>query len=102
VEPLRLPTGVPLHPIAGCGAGGTYFLCGDPGTAPRPVLYADSEDQAVLMGADLAEAVEVIALLPYWDLGGNWHVEELEQDVRDDHPDFDELRGLQLPALEVG
>jgi hypothetical protein len=64
------------------------------------VLYADSEGQAVLMGADLAEAVEVIALLPYWrDLGGNWPVEELEQDVRDDDPDFDELRGRLISAL---
>lgn len=44
VEELRLPTGLPLTPIAGDAGGGTYFLCGEP-TEPRPVLYADSEGQ---------------------------------------------------------
>ncbi|MBQ0828400.1 hypothetical protein [Streptomyces tagetis] len=65
VEDLVLPTGRPLRPIAGCGAGGTYFLCGEPGAEERPVLYADSEGQATLIGTDLAEALTLLAVLPY-------------------------------------
>jgi hypothetical protein len=29
VEAVVLPSGAPLHPMAGDGAGGTYFLCGE-------------------------------------------------------------------------
>ncbi|MFF6789736.1 hypothetical protein ACFY9C_11715 [Streptomyces filamentosus] len=57
IEKLALPTGIPLHPIAGCGAGGTYYLYGEAGAEERPVLYADSEGQATLIGADLVEAI---------------------------------------------
>ncbi|WP_146778723.1 hypothetical protein [Actinomadura craniellae] len=99
VEELRLPTGMPLHPIAGCAAGGTYFLCGEPGTR-RPVLYADSEGQASLIGEDLTEAITLIAAFPYWqDLGLGFPVEELEADMLDDQPDFDESRDRLLSAL---
>ena len=97
VEELRLPTGVPLRPIAGSGTGGTYFLCGG-----EAVLYADSEGSAALIGADLAEAVEMLVVCPYWrDLGGSWSVEELEREYRDDLdlPDFDERRDRLISAL---
>jgi hypothetical protein len=95
VEELRLPTGVPLCPIAGSGTGGTYFLCGG-----EAVLYADSEGSAALIGADLAEAVEMLVVCPYWrDLGGSWPVEELEQEYREDLPDYDERRDRLISAL---
>ncbi|MET9862290.1 hypothetical protein ABZY93_23860 [Streptomyces smyrnaeus] len=102
VEDLRLPTGSPLHPIAGCGAGGTYFLCGEQGARQRPVLYADSEGQATLMAEDLAEAVRLIAHCPYWrDLGAGFPQHELEEQLRDDHPDFPERRDRLLKALDL-
>ncbi|MGI5349080.1 hypothetical protein ACQEU8_12925 [Streptomyces sp. CA-250714] len=102
VEELRLPNGMPLYPIAGCGAGGTYFLCGEPGVQQRPVLYADSEGQATLMADDLVEAIRLIAHCPYWrDLGAGFPWHELEEDMRDDHPDFDELRDRLLKALDL-
>ncbi|WP_017589442.1 hypothetical protein [Nocardiopsis ganjiahuensis] len=51
VEELRLPDGSPLEPVAGCGGGGTYYLCGTHGTEPRPVLYTDSEGRAPAIGS---------------------------------------------------
>ncbi|MFD4244136.1 hypothetical protein ACFWP3_21425 [Streptomyces sp. NPDC058525] len=66
IDDLVLFTGAPLHPIAGCGAGDTYYLWGEPGAEERPVLYADSEGRATLIGADLVEAVTLIVVLPFW------------------------------------
>lgn len=100
LEDLALPTGIPLHPIAGCGAGGTYFLCGEAGADERPVLYADSEGQATLIDADLVEAVTLIAVLPFWrDLAKGFAISELGSDLRADHPDFDAERDRLLHAL---
>ncbi|MFF1358940.1 hypothetical protein [Streptomyces sp. NPDC058297] len=62
MDDLVLPTGAALHPIA----GGTYYPCGEAGTEERPVLYADSESRATLIGADLVEAVTLIVVLPFW------------------------------------
>ncbi|MGP3985299.1 hypothetical protein [Streptomyces sp. 3N207] len=102
VEELRLPTGMPLYPIAGCGAGGTYFLCGEPGAERRPVLYADSEGQATLMAEDLVEAIRLIAHCPCWrDLGAGFPEHELAEQMREDHPDFDEHRDQLLKALAL-
>jgi hypothetical protein len=100
VEDLALPTGIPLHPIAGCGAGGTYFLCGEAGAEERPVLYADSEGQATLIGTDLVEAITLVAVLPFWrDLAKGFAMSELGSDLRADHPDFDAERDRLLHAL---
>lgn len=100
VEDLVLPTGTPLFPIAGCGAGGTYFLCGEAGARERPVLYADSEGRATLIGTDLVEAVTLVVVLPCWrDLAKGFPVEELGSEIRADHPDFDTERDALLNAL---
>jgi hypothetical protein len=100
LEELVLPTGSPLHPIAGCGAGGTYYLCGEAGAEERPVLYADSEGQATLIGADLVEAITLIAVLPLWcDLTKGFAISRLGSDVRADRPDFDAERDRLLHAL---
>ncbi|MFF0427425.1 hypothetical protein ACFYUJ_23790 [Streptomyces sp. NPDC004520] len=100
IEELTLPTRIPLHPIAGCGAGGTYYLCGESGAEERPVLYADSEGQATLIGADLVEAITLIAVLPFWrDLAKSLAISELGSDLRADHPDFDAERDRLLHAL---
>ncbi|KAB1982840.1 hypothetical protein [Streptomyces triticiradicis] len=64
-EPVRLSSGVALEGVAGDFTGGTFFLCGDHGTA-RPVLYASSEGQAGLIGQSLAEALEIMIGLPSW------------------------------------
>ncbi|MER5692178.1 hypothetical protein ACWDBO_07595 [Streptomyces mirabilis] len=100
IEDLALPTGIPLHPIPGCGAGGTYFLCGEAEAEERPVLYADSEGQATLIGADLVEAITLIVVLPFWrDLAKGFAISELGSDLRADHPDFDAERDRLLHAL---
>ncbi|MFH9861757.1 hypothetical protein [Streptomyces sp. NPDC017202] len=100
VEDLVLPSGRPLHPVAGCGAGGTYFLCGEAGSRERPVLYADSEGQATLIGADLVEAVTLVVVLPFWrDLAKGFVISELGSDLRAGHPDFDAERDRLLHAL---
>ena len=108
VEDVRLPSGLTMRPIAGDGAGGTFFLCGDSGDAERPVVYADSEGQAALIGADLAEAVELIVSCPMWrDLAKGFDPAELEADLRADHPDLDREReelaaalGLTFPPVQ--
>ncbi|MFE3137538.1 hypothetical protein [Streptomyces scopuliridis] len=100
VEDLVLPTGMPLRPIAGCGAGGTYFVCGEAGAVERPVLYADSEGQATLIGADLVEAVTLIVVLPTWrDLVKGFPIGELGSDLRADHPGFEADRDRLLQDL---
>ncbi|MEV3993657.1 hypothetical protein AB0J57_32685 [Streptomyces sp. NPDC049837] len=58
-EDVRLASGASLEPIAGDDSGGTYFVC-DGG----PVLYASSEGDAGLIGADVREALEVLIGLP--------------------------------------
>lgn len=100
VEELTLPIGVSLHPVAGCGAGGTYFVCGDPGSAWRPVLYAGSEGTATLMADNLLEAVALIAAFPYWqDLGAGHPASEMDEDLADDQEDLDELRQRVVTVL---
>jgi hypothetical protein len=102
VEALQLPNRLPLIPIAGCDAGGTYFLCGAPGAQWHPVLYASSEGQATLMADDLVEVITLIATFPYWqDLGAGFRAEQLEKEVLADHPGFRESRGRLLAALNL-
>ncbi|MEV4250820.1 hypothetical protein AB0J63_46425 [Streptosporangium canum] len=107
VEELRLPRGLPLAPIAGCGSGGTYFLCGHPDDEQRPVLYASSEGQVTLIADNLHEAIMLIAAFPFWqDLGQGLPAAALEDQMHEDHPDFGELRdhlitSLRLPRLSV-
>ncbi|MEU8640644.1 hypothetical protein AB0C91_01850 [Streptomyces sp. NPDC048674] len=100
IDDLVLPAGAPLHPIAGCGAGGTYYLCGEAGAEERPVLYADSEGRATLIGADLVEAVTLIVVLPFWrDVANGFAISELRSELHADHPDFDAERDRLLYAL---
>jgi hypothetical protein len=61
VEPVRLASGGPLRPVAGDGAGGTYFVCAD-----GSVLYADSEGSAGIIGSGVDEALEIVIGLPGW------------------------------------
>nr|WP_062335042.1 hypothetical protein [Herbidospora sakaeratensis] len=65
VEPVHLESGTPLEPIAGDGSGGTFFLCGQ-AADNRPVLFADSEGQAGVIGHDLTSTLELIVCVPYW------------------------------------
>ncbi|MET7933323.1 hypothetical protein [Streptomyces sp. NPDC005322] len=67
VEPVRLASGAPLEGIAGDAGGGTYFLCGDDGGEDRPVLFADSEGSAGVIGTNLTEALQLMIGLPCWD-----------------------------------
>jgi hypothetical protein len=102
VEPVALPTGMLLQPIAGCGAGGTYFLCGASSAAARPVLYADSEGQATLIGADLVEAITLVVVLPCWrDLAKGFPVSDLGRDIRADQPAFESERDHLLDTLGI-
>ncbi|MET8299190.1 hypothetical protein ABZW02_35010, partial [Streptomyces sp. NPDC005180] len=64
VEPVRLASGAPLEPIAKDHGGGTYFLCGEGDGEDRPVLFADSEGSAGVIGTDLREALLLLIGLP--------------------------------------
>jgi hypothetical protein len=100
VEELALANGLPLTPIAGDGAGGTYFLCGGQGELERPVMFADSEGGAVLMAASLVEVVELIVHFPYWrDLPYGYDPGELEAEYRDARDDFDAVRAEMIAVL---
>src|SRR3569833_3918300 len=95
VEELRVPCGLALTPIAGDGAGGTYFLCGEPG-GRRPVLFADSEGGATLVAEDLVEAITLIAAYPYWqDLGHGHTAGEQAEELAEDAPAFPVARARQ-------
>ncbi|MGW3039506.1 hypothetical protein ACWC9T_05510 [Kitasatospora sp. NPDC001159] len=65
VEEVVLASGEALEEVAKCGAGGTFFLCGEGGDE-RPVLYADSEGGAALMAVGLEEMVRLLLALPWW------------------------------------
>ncbi|KKJ93843.1 hypothetical protein [Micromonospora sp. HK10] len=115
VAEARLASGAPLEAIAGEGAGGTYYLCGV-GSA-RPVIFATSEGQAGLIAASLAEAVELIVAVPYWQdclkFSGGGSLDEmrlaaarLEHDLRQDCPQAGQQREplrreLGLPQTPV-
>lgn len=60
-EPVRLASGAPIEAVAGDGAGGTYFVC-----AGGPMLYADSEGRAGIIGSTADEALQVVLGLPCW------------------------------------
>ncbi|MEU1710909.1 hypothetical protein ABZ478_37395 [Streptomyces sp. NPDC005706] len=64
VEPVRLASGEPLEAIAKDGGGGTYFFCGAGDGEDRPVLFADSEGSAGIVGANLRDALLLLATLP--------------------------------------
>lgn len=104
IEDVRLPSGLAMRPIAGDGTGGTFFLCGEPGDAERPVVYADSEGQAALIGADLAEAVELIVVCAMWwrDAYSGFSPEEFDAEIREDHPDLDLDREREELAAALG
>ncbi|MBD0691729.1 hypothetical protein [Streptomyces sp. CBMA123] len=65
VEEVVLASGEALEEVAKCGAGGTFFLCGEGGDE-RPVLYADSEGGAALMAVGLEEMVRLLLAVPWW------------------------------------
>ena len=52
--------------IAGDGSGNTFVLPGSPGDPTRPLLFVNHECFAGVIGASLAEGVQVIVTLPYW------------------------------------
>jgi hypothetical protein len=91
-----------LEPIAGCGGGGTYFLCGPSAASTRPVLYADSEGQATLIGEDLAETIALVVQFPFWrDLLLGHDADALESEYRADCPEYDEVRDRLMALLDI-
>ncbi|MFE2725890.1 hypothetical protein [Kitasatospora sp. NPDC059327] len=87
VEEVVLASGEPLEPIAGDGAGGTYFFCGA-GGEERPVLYADSEGGAALVAIGLPELVRLLLTVPWWrdcpDFTAEESAEAAEQYLEDE------------------
>ncbi|MCO6005215.1 hypothetical protein NE236_09480 [Actinoallomurus purpureus] len=109
VEFVELASGARLDPVAGCGAGGTYFLCGDGTGEDRPVLYADSEGSAALFADDLRGALTILVGLPAWQ---NCHfsrpggieatiaeAEEFHQERLEDDPDYGDDSATVAEAL---
>ncbi|MFD7558067.1 hypothetical protein ACFV9E_26430 [Streptomyces sp. NPDC059835] len=103
IEAIALPNGLPVEPIAGCGAGGTHYLCGPAGSdGPRPVLYTDSEGQASLIAESLAEALTLAIVLPSWhDALAGFRPPELNSDYLEDNPDHPAVRDRLLGALRL-
>ncbi|MET7739754.1 hypothetical protein [Streptomyces sp. NPDC005385] len=102
-EPIALPNGLPVKPVAGCNAGGTHYLCGPavPGST-RPVLYTDSEGQASLIAESLAEFLTLTITLPSWhDALAGFRAPDLNADYRDDHPDHPVVRDRLLATLRL-
>lgn len=106
VEPVRLPGGARLEPVAGSDTGGTYFLVGDGPADERPVLYADSEGGCGLMARSLRGALVIAVGLPFWENGcrGGGRIEEAwiaeaESDLLEDHPELFADRDAVAAAL---
>lgn len=100
-EPVHLASGAALEGFAGCGAGGTYFFCGE-GGEERPVLYADSEGRAALLAVGLPELIRLLLVAPWWmDCRAFTEVESavLEAECRADIPDLTDRRDRVAAAL---
>lgn len=65
VEPVRPACGAALEGIGKDAGGGSYFLCGD-GGGEHPVLYADSEGSAGIVGTGLTAALQLLIGAPCW------------------------------------
>jgi hypothetical protein len=111
VEPVRLASGAELEVIAGEGAGGSFFLCGE--GHRRPVLYATSEGQAGLIAADLTAAMELITGAPFWpdylkfSAGGSLEemrsaASRLGPELVEDFPEVDDQSAQVRTALGLG
>ncbi|GAB2487282.1 hypothetical protein [Nocardiopsis aegyptia] len=61
--PLALESGEPLVGLATTGGGASFLLCG--GDERRPAFYYDDADSVLVLGRDLAEAVELLIGVPY-------------------------------------
>ncbi|UQX02793.1 hypothetical protein [Streptomyces sp. RerS4] len=103
IEPIALPNGLPVEPVAGCNAGGTHYLCGPAAPdGPRPVLYTDSEGRASLIAESLAEALTLAIVLPSWhDALAGFRPPALNSDYLDAHPDHPTVRDRLLAALRL-
>ncbi|MFF1481832.1 hypothetical protein ACFVYD_30510 [Streptomyces sp. NPDC058301] len=103
IEPIALPNGLAVEPVAGCNAGGTHYLCGPAvPDGPRPVLYTDSEGQASLIAESLAEALTLAIVLPSWhDALAGFRPPALNADYLDDNPDHPTVRARLLAALHL-
>ncbi|WP_406454331.1 hypothetical protein OG782_24425 [Streptomyces sp. NBC_00876] len=103
IEPVALPNGLPVEPIAGCNAGGTHYLCGPASPdGPRPVLYTDSEGRASLLAESLAEALTLAIVLPSWhDALAGFRPPALNSDYLEDHPDHPVVRDRLLAELRL-
>ncbi|MGH1553871.1 hypothetical protein ACRAWF_23500 [Streptomyces sp. L7] len=93
IEEVRLASGALLQPVAGDGAGGTYFVCAD-----GSVLYADSEGSAGIIGSSVDEALELVIGLPGWrdhlDLSPSDGPEKILARVTETEDEFREDYGL--------
>lgn len=107
----RLSSGANLHVIACDGTAGRYFLVGTEAPS-HPVLYADSEGSAGLIGSSLAIALATMVALPNWhDLLGFSGGGDLEQmrsaeawlgeGTQRSRPDLDQLQALLVGELEL-
>jgi hypothetical protein len=103
IESIVLPNGLPVKPVAGCGAGGTHYLCGPiVPDARRPILYTDSEGRASLIAESLAEALTLFIVLPSWhDALAGFRPPALNSDYLDDNPDHPAVRDSLLAALRL-
>ncbi|WP_329102029.1 hypothetical protein OG792_22700 [Micromonospora sp. NBC_01699] len=112
IEPIRLADGEPLEMFAGDASGGAFLFAGR-GGEERPVVYAGSEGEGALVAIGLADALAVAVELPslhdalavpYGEDGGAalraW-LDRADQEIRDDQPDLDALRGRLREALHL-
>ena len=110
-SPARLSSGVSLSVIACDGSAGRFFLVG-PEAPLRPVLYADSEGSAGLIGSTLSNALATMVMLPNWrdllgfsgggDIGQMRRAQAwLEEGMRRSNPGLDELQAVLVKELDL-
>ncbi|MFI8849858.1 hypothetical protein [Streptomyces sp. 891-h] len=102
VEPVRLASGEPLEPIAKDDSGGTYFLCGEGGGEDRPVLFADSEGSAGLIGTTLRDALLLLIGLRCADeaVYGEREGREMDEQALEALRDADDAEYIEAAGLE--
>jgi hypothetical protein len=99
VEPVHLPDGTPLTPVAGDAAGGTFLL-----TPAGAVVYAGSEGEGGLIAADLRTALALVVGLPSLHdalarPGDPEWLADGDDEIREDNPDLDANRARARDAL---
>ncbi|MFE3456073.1 hypothetical protein ACFXKD_00905 [Nocardiopsis aegyptia] len=108
--PLELASSEPLAGLATTGGGESFHLCG--GDERRPVFFYDDADSVLVLGRDLAEAVELLIGVHYFmdtvsalaegvDAAVEWHEKLVRETLAQSEPGEPAYRARERAYLRT-